>query len=136
MMRTLAVWLLLAVVVAAPAMGEPGRIQGYDIRGPWVGSAQGTIFGAKGSVLITHQVRDDIFGVVEGGNAFGSARFDITGKVQGNQIFGQKDGHTFRGFLYEDGTIRGTFRSVDGDAFRVILQRPYSQWGMGNSGSW
>ncbi len=135
-MRAFAIWLLLSVVVAVPAFGESSRMQSYDIRGPWVGNAQGTIFGAKGSVLITHQIRDDIFGVVEGGNSFGSAKFDIVGKIQGNQIFGQKDGHTFHGYLYGDGTIRGTFRSVDGDAFQVFLRRPYSYWGMGNSGSW
>lgn len=101
-----------------------------DIRGPWIGSADGTIFGAKGSVNIFDQRGEDIQGIVEGGNMFGSAKFGITGKIRGNHIFGTKDGHTFQGYLYPDGTIRGLFRSVDGDTFKVFLQRPYPYWGM------
>lgn len=104
--------------------------EALDIRGPWVGSANGTIFGAKGSVNIFDQRGEDIQGLVEGGNMFGSAKFGITGKIRGNQIFGSKDGHTFHGYLYPDGTIRGLFRSVDGDTFKVFLHRPYPYWGM------
>ena len=32
----------------------------FDIRGLWVGSAKGTIFGAEGSVTITQQNGEDI----------------------------------------------------------------------------
>jgi hypothetical protein len=95
-----------------------------------VGSANGTIFGAKGSVNITHQRGEDIRGIVEGSNIFGSAKFSITGKVKGNYIFGSRDGHTFRGYLYPDGTIRGMFRAVDGDQYEVFLHRPYPYWGV------
>ncbi|MDQ7783338.1 MAG: hypothetical protein RDU20_10690 [Desulfomonilaceae bacterium] len=101
-----------------------------DIRGPWVGSANGRIFGAKGSVNIVEQRGEDISGIVEGGNVFGTAKFGITGKVRGNHIFGMRDGHTFQGYLYPDGTIRGLFRSVDGDTYKVFLQRPYPYWGI------
>ena len=107
---------------------SPGR--GQDIRGQWSGTAKGAIFGAEGSVNITDQRGEDIFGVVEGGNIFGKAKFTITGKIRGGQIFGEKDGHTFQGFLYPDGSIRGVFRASDGDTYQVSLQRPYSNgWG-------
>lgn len=101
-----------------------------DIRGQWVGDAKGSIFGAKGTVNIIRQNGQDFYGLVEGGNFFGTARFDINGKIRGNYIFGAKEGHSFQGFLYPDGTIRGVFRAVDGDSYRVFLQRPYSYWGM------
>jgi len=101
-----------------------------DLRGPWVGNAQGTIFGAKGSVNITRQTGEDIFGIVEGSNFLGSARFTINGRVRGNHIFGSREGHTFEGFLYPDGSIRGLFRASDGDTYSVFLQRPYQYWGV------
>lgn len=101
-----------------------------DIRGQWVGDAKGSIFGAKGTVNIIRQNGEDIYGIVEGGNFFGTAKFDIKGRIRGNYIFGTKEGHSFQGFLYPDGTIRGVFRAVDGDTYRVFLQRPYSYWGM------
>jgi hypothetical protein len=113
-----------AVVVVCPAYG-----QSYDIRGQWVGNAQGTIFGAEGSVFITKQKGEDIEGIVEGGNFFGKAKFEIIGKVRGNYIFGQKEGHTFQGYLYPDGAIRGLFRAVDGEKFQVFLRRPAMYWG-------
>jgi hypothetical protein len=125
----------LAVV---PICGAHAAARGmaYDLRGQWVGNAQGTIFGAEGSVTITQQDGEDIYGIVEGGNFLGRARFSINGKVRGNQIYGDKDGHTFQGFLYPDGTIRGVFRASDGDAYKVILRRPYSMWGAPYSGMW
>jgi hypothetical protein len=108
----------------------PARGQSVDIRGPWVGNAKGSIFGAEGSVVITHQQGETIRGIVEGGNFLGKAKFSIDGRVRGNQIFGTKEGHTFNGYLYADGTIRGLFRASDGDSFRIFLRRPYPQWGM------
>jgi len=102
-----------------------------DIRGLWVGNAKGTIFGAEGSVTITHQKGEEIQGIVEGGNIFGRAKFAISGRVRDGYIFGSKDGHTFNGYLYPDGMIRGLFRSVDGDTFQVLLQRSYPYWGWG-----
>ncbi len=101
-----------------------------DIRGLWIGSANGAIFGAEGSVNITHQKGDEIYGVVEGSNFFGKARFTINGKIRGNYIFGAKDGHTFHGAIYGDGSIRGVFRAEDGDTYQIFLQRPY-YWGWG-----
>ncbi|MEJ2718760.1 MAG: hypothetical protein P8182_16805, partial [Deltaproteobacteria bacterium] len=71
--------LLLVVLAVGPAAG--GSV---DLRGVWVGKAQGPIFGAEGSVTITRQRGEDIVGVVEGGNVLGSARFGIHGKVRGN----------------------------------------------------
>ncbi len=102
---------------------------GNDIRGMWVGNAKGNIFGAEGSVNITHQNGEDISGIVEGGNFFGKAKFDIQGKIRGNYIFGSKDGHTFEGFLYPDWSIQGLFRAIDGDTYRIMLRRPYPTWG-------
>lgn len=101
-----------------------------DIRGQWVGDAKGTIFGAKGTVNIIRQNGENFYGIVEGGNFFGTARFDIHAKIRGNYIFGSKEGHSFQGFLYPDGAIRGVFRAVDGDSYKVFLQRPYSYWGV------
>lgn len=107
-----------------------------DIRGLWVGSAKGAIFGAEGSVNITHQRGEDIYGVVEGSNFFGKARFRVYGKIRGNYVFGAKDNHTFQGLIYADGTIRGVFRAEDGDTYQIFLQRPY-YWGWrGHQGSW
>jgi hypothetical protein len=116
---------LLIVAAHMPAFG-----QGYDLRGPWVGNAQGTIFGAEGSVTITRQRGEDLEGIVEGGNWLGKARFSINGKIRNNYIFGEKEGNTFQGFLYGDGTIRGLVRATDGSTFQVVLRRPYAQWGM------
>lgn len=115
---------VVAVVVVCTAHG-----QSYDIRGQWVGNAQGTIFGAEGSVFITKQRGEDIEGIVEGSNFLGKAKFDIAGKVRGNYIFGQKQGHIFQGYLYPDGAIRGLFTAVDGDKFQVFLRRPPTYWG-------
>lgn len=107
-----------------------------DIKGLWIGSAKGAIFGAEGSVNITHQHGEDIYGIVEGSNFFGKARFRINGKIRGNYIFGAKDGHRFQGFIYADATIRGIFTADDGDTYQIFLQRPY-YWGWGApQGNW
>jgi hypothetical protein len=103
----------------------------------WVGNAKGTIFGAEGSMNITYQQGEDIYGIIEGGNFFGRARFAIQGTLRGNEIYGRKDGHTFKGLLYADGTIRGVFRASDGDTYDVFLQRAHSYWGWGTApGMW
>jgi hypothetical protein len=108
--------------------------QSYDVRGQWVGKASGEIFGAEGNVVITYQKGEDIIGIVEGGNIFGTAKFDIAAKVRGNFIFGTKQGHNFSGYLYPDGTIRGMFQASTGDKFEVFLRRhnqsfgPYGAW--------
>jgi hypothetical protein len=127
---------VLAILVAAVVVVCSAHGQSYDIRGQWVGNAQGTIFGAEGSVFITKQRGEDIEGIVQGGNFLGTAKFDIIGKVRGNYIFGQKEGHTFHGYLYPDGAIRGLFTAIDGDKFQVFLKRPDMNWGMPQSGSW
>lgn len=121
---------IVAVLCAFPVMSVT-LSWAMDIRGMWVGNAKGTIFGAEGSVTITHQEGEEIHGIVEGGNIFGKAKFNISGRVRDGYIFGSKDGHTFNGFLYTDGIIRGLFRSVDGDTFQVVLQRSYPNWGWG-----
>ncbi|MBI5252761.1 MAG: hypothetical protein HY912_24965 [Desulfomonile tiedjei] len=110
---------------------------GYDIRGQWVGNAKGPIFGAEGTVTIMRQEGENIYGIVEGGNFLGKAKFDIIGKIRGNSIFGEKEGNTFHGYLYVDGSIRGLFKDITGDSYNVFLRRPYSQWGVpqGN-GQW
>lgn len=125
---TLAFLMAVSCVFAVIA---PAESRGLDIRGTWVGNAQGSIFGAEGSVTITQQRDEDIYGVVEGGNFLGKARFTIAGKISGRNIFGSKEGHTFNGMIYPDGTIRGLFRASDGDTYQVFLQRPYSHWGWG-----
>jgi hypothetical protein len=125
-----------AVLIAAVVMVCPAYGQNYDIRGQWVGNAQGAIFGAEGSVFITKQRGEDIEGIVEGGNFLGKAKFSITGKVRGNYIFGQKEGHTFRGYLYPDGSIRGLFTASDGEKYQVFLRRPGMYWGAPQSGLW
>lgn len=122
---------MLCLAAASVAVCAPG----YDIRGLWTGKAKGSIFGAEGTVTIMQQSGEDIVGQVEGGNIFGRARFSFVGKIRGNYIFGTKDGHTFQGYLYQDGTIRGTFRASDGDTYQVFLQRSYP-WGMPYSGTW
>ncbi len=125
----------LLLVAVLPATGAFG--QNYDIRGQWVGKAKGTIFGAEGSVTITYQRGENIQGIVEGSNIFGSARFGIDGKIRGNYIFGNKEGNTFQGYLYQDGTIRGLAQAVTGEKFDIFLQRPYNNyWGSPQSGSW
>jgi len=116
---------LWSIVANMPAFG-----QGYDLRGPWVGKAQGTIFGAEGSVTITQQRGEDLEGIVEGGNWLGKARFNIIGKIRENYVFGEKEGNTFQGYLYGDGTIRGLVRAIDGSRYQIFLRRPYPQWGM------
>jgi hypothetical protein len=132
MKRTILFRLFLTVGVVCCVMvflATPGVCQ--DIRGLWSGNAKGAIFGAEGSVNITDQRGEEILGVVEGGNIFGKAKFTINGKVRNHQIFGSKDGHTFQGFLYPDGCIRGIFRASDGDTYQVFLQRAYSHgWGL------
>jgi hypothetical protein len=127
---------VLVVAGLASAAHAAPREMVYDIRGQWVGNAQGKIFGAEGSVTITRQNGQEIYGIVEGGNFLGRAKFTINGKIQGNHIYGDKEGHTFEGFLYPDGTIRGLFRAADGDAYSVFLRRPYPMWGYPNSGMW
>jgi hypothetical protein len=128
----LAAAVALSVVVAT----VDAYAQGYDLRGPWVGNAQGTIFGAEGSVTITQQRGEYLEGIVEGGNWLGKAKFNIVGKIQNNYIFGEKEGNTFQGFLYGDGTIRGLVRAIDGSTFQILLRRPYNQWGMPPGGMW
>lgn len=126
-------WLLLACTVP---LCWSSSVATPDIKGLWIGNAKGAIFGAEGSVNITHQQGEDIYGIVEGSNFFGKARFRIAGKIRGNYIVGAKDGHTFNGVVYGDGTIRGIFRSVDGDTYQIFLQRPY-YWGWGfPQGGW
>ncbi len=143
--------LLFGMVVMAAAglqsraFGQPRQAQQfqqqqqqYDVRGQWVGTAQGSIFGAEGSVTITKQRGEDIVGIVEGSNMFGSAKFSIMGKLRGNYIFGDKEGNSFQGYLYPDGSIRGLVRAVTGDKFDIFLRRPYNaSWGMPQAyGSW
>jgi hypothetical protein len=106
----------------------PAWGQAFNIEGVWVGQAQGPIFGAKGSVTISQQEGGVIRGIVEGGNFLGSARFSITGRIQGNRIVGQKQGNIFQGYIYQDGTIRGALRAVDGDVYQVFLRRPYQYY--------
>jgi hypothetical protein len=135
-MKRFLIGVVIVGVVSLPLAAVASWAQFPDIRGPWVGKAKGTIIGAEGSVFVTHQQGEDVRAVVEGSNFFGTARFNIACKVRGNQIFGSLDGHSFQGFLYMDGTIRGTFRAVTGDTFEVILQRPYQSWGMRQPGGW
>ena len=118
-------WVMVQVVVATVALAA-----GYDIRGQWVGNAKGPIFGAEGSVTIMRQDGEDIYGIVEGGNFLGKAKFDINGKIRGNTIFGEKEGNTFVGYLYADGSIRGHFKDITGDTYNVFLRRPQPTWGV------
>jgi hypothetical protein len=124
-------FLHLVVILAALAVANIAAAEAppsADIRGLWTGSAQGSLFGAKGTVYIVSQQGEDIRGIVEGGNMFGRAKFNIVGKIRGNHIFGTMEGHTFSGFLLRDGTIRGVFRASDGETFNVFLRRPYQYW--------
>jgi len=130
-MKRSSLFILMAIVVLSSVVANvPAFGQGYDLRGPWVGNAKGTIFGAEGSVTITQQQGEDLEGIVEGGNWLGKARFNIIGKIRNNYIFGEKEGNTFQGFLYGDGTIRGLVQAIDGSKFQIFLRRPYPQWGM------
>ncbi len=136
-MKKSSLFILVAVAALSSVFASaPAFAQGYDLRGPWVGNAQGAIFGAEGSVTITQQRGEDLEGIVEGGNWLGKARFSIIGKIRDNYIFGEKEGNTFQGFLYGDGTIRGLVRATDGSTFQVVLRRPYAQWGMPSGGMW
>ncbi len=108
----------------------------YDLRGEWRGNAKGTLFGAEGSVVVTNQTGEDFAAVVEGGNWLGKASFNIRGKVRGAYIYGSKEGNTFQGAVYGDGTIRGIARLVDGSEYTVFLQRHFGQWGSGPYGTW
>jgi hypothetical protein len=111
----------------------------YDLRGVWVGNAKGPIFGADGSVTITHQEGDRITGIAEGGNVFGRARLNIRGRVNGNYIYGSMDGNLFQGYVYPDGTIQGALKAVDGDTYRIFLRRNMTQyypWGAYPYGQW
>jgi hypothetical protein len=122
---------ILVAALCSACIGTAHAQQGtYDIRGQWVGDAQGVVFGAKGSVVITDQRGEDIRGVAEGSNVFGSARFGIAGKIRGNYIFGNKEGNTFQGWVYPDNTIRGMVRAVTGDEFQITLRKSYQYWGM------
>jgi hypothetical protein len=132
----LSVVLVLGLALAVSGTVTTAFCQNFDIRGPWVGNAKGSIFGAEGSVTITRQQGQQIHGIVEGSNFLGKARFSIDGIMRGNYIFGSKDGHRFEGFLYSDGAIRGLFTASDGDKFRIFLRRPYQQWGMPYQGTW
>jgi hypothetical protein len=124
--------LLLALIQSQPCSAQSNP----DLRGLWVGSAQGSIFGAEGSVNILRQTGREIYGIVEGGNFFGNARFDIRGTVYGNMIVGEKAGNLFRGWLYPDGVIRGSVRAIDGDTYQVVIHRPHSHWGSGTRPGW
>jgi hypothetical protein len=135
MLKRVLLSLVLVGGLLVPSGAALALEQSFDIRGPWVGNAKGRIFGAKGSVVITHQKGEDIRGIVEGSNFLGKAKFSIDGKIRGSQVFGSKEGHTFQGQLYADGTIRGLFRDSDGDEYEIFLQRPYAQWGMPYQGS-
>jgi hypothetical protein len=130
------VMLALGLAVAILDAVKVARCQNFDIRGPWVGNAKGTILGAEGTVTITRQQGEQIHGIVEGSNFLGKARFPIDGIIRGNYIFGSKEGHTFQGYLYGDGTIRGMFVGSEGDQFRIFLRRPYAQWGMPYQQTW
>jgi hypothetical protein len=116
--------LLAAVISALPARG-----QNIDLRGVWTGNAKGPVFGAKGTVTITHQQGQDISGIVEGGNLLGTAKFGIRGKVRGNMIYGSMDGNHFQGYVHTDGAIRGELRAIDGETYYVFLQRFNPYWG-------
>ncbi len=85
----------------------------------------------EGSVTITSQKGEEIFGIIEGGNFFGKAKFEIRGRIRGNYIFGARDGNFFHGYIYPDWTIRGVFKGIDGDTYQVFLRRPLEHyWGI------
>lgn len=118
------------VMVCLVCVGSYAGAQSVDIRGPWEGTAQGSIFGAQGTVYITQQAGEAISGIVEGSNFLGSARFGISGRVRGNYIYGEKEGHTFEGMVYPDWTIRGMFRASNGEKYSIFLRKTFSSsWG-------
>ena len=127
--------LLVAVVVLVLTAICPAA-QAYDLRGEWRGEAKGSIFGAEGSVVVTQHNGEDFAAIVEGGNWLGRASFDIRGKMRGSQIFGTKEGNSFQGTLYSDGTIRGVAKLIDGSEYKVFLQRSYPMWGSNPYGGW
>jgi len=140
-MKTRAIFLLILSATALAAVMAPvtslaaGQARAVDIRGVWVGEAQGSIFGAEGSVTITRQRGGEISGIVEGGNVFGTAKFGIRGRVHGNAIYGNMDGNHFQGRVYADGTIRGALKAVDGDTYQVFLRRSYPYWNVNPYGA-
>lgn len=121
------VGLCFSIVVVAVA-AAPAGARNVDIRGLWLGKAQGPIFGAEGSVTITSQKGEEISGIVEGGNMFGTAKFGIKGTVRGNAIHGSLEGHIFRGMVYSDGTIRGEMKATNGEVYEVFLRRSEPYW--------
>jgi hypothetical protein len=119
---------VLAIFLITVSVSAPLSAQTMDIRGLWVGSAQGSIFGAEGTVTVTQQRGKDIVAMVEGGNFLGSARFPIRGYVSGNMVYGSLEGNHFRGFVYPDGTLRGELKAIDGDTYHVFLRKSYPYW--------
>jgi hypothetical protein len=130
------VLLLLMAFLSVEAGAAQGRGKVFDLRGTWSGKAKGSIFGAEGTVTVVRQRGEDIYGIVEGGNFLGTAKFSISGKIRGNLIVGEKEGNVFQGFLYADGTIRGVAKTVDGESYRVFLRRAQPMWGQGYYGGW
>jgi len=122
---------LCFLLVAAAAWVVPADARNVDIRGLWLGKAQGSIFGAEGSVTITSQKGEEIQGIVEGGNRFGTAKFGIKGTIRGNSIQGSMEGHIFRGVVYSDGTIRGEMKATNGDVYEVFLRKSQPYWNSG-----
>jgi len=118
---------LLIVAAAVPVVSASAR--NVDIRGLWLGKARGPIFGAEGSVTITTQKGEEISGIVEGGNVFGTAKFGIKGTVRGNAIHGSLEGHIFRGMVFPDGTIRGEMKATNGEVYEVFLRKSQPYWG-------
>lgn len=120
---------LCLLIVAVTASAVPVYARNVDIRGLWLGKAQGPIFGAEGSVTITSQKGEEISGIVEGGNMFGSAKLGIKGTVRGNAIHGSLEGNVFRGLVLPDGTIRGEMKAVNGEVYEVFLRKSQPYWG-------
>ena len=136
MSKRLFVILGLLACLTCPGTGTGASAEAIDLRGAWVGKAQGSIFGAEGVVNVVRQKGDKIYGIVEGGNFFGKARFQIQGRVRGNMIIGEMGGNVFQGNIFQDGTIRGMVRTVDGDTYRVFLRRSQPLWGSDPYGRW
>ncbi len=126
----------LLACFSCPCTGPEASAEAIDLRGAWVGKAQGSIFGAEGVVNVVRQKGEKIYGIVEGGNFFGKARFHIQGRVRGNMIIGEMGGNVFQGNIFQDGTIRGMVRTVDGDTYRVFLRRSQPFWGSDPYGRW
>jgi hypothetical protein len=120
---------LLAVFLMSVFSAVPLCAQTPDLRGLWVGNAQGSIFGAEGTVNVTQQRGRDIVAMVEGSNFLGSARFGVRGYVHGNMIYGSLEGNQFRGVVYPDGTLRGEVKAIDGDTYHIFLRKSYPYWG-------